>query len=98
MNDPMNDLFERLDRIESVLQALVQERSIKEWYTTAEVAEALGKAEYTVREWCRLRRIPASKKPHARGAHQEWMISRGVLVDLQNLKLPGPPVAQGEMK
>lgn len=36
---------ERLDRIEQMLQLLIQQRTVKEWYSTAEVAQLLGKAE-----------------------------------------------------
>ena len=37
---------ERLDRIEELLRALIQQRTVKEWYSTAEVADLLGKAEF----------------------------------------------------
>ena len=36
------DLAERLERIETLLQSLLKERTIKEWYTTAEVAKLLS--------------------------------------------------------
>jgi hypothetical protein len=58
---------ERLERIEQMLTTLVQRQTIKEWYTTAEVGGLLGRAEYTVREWCRQGRIRAKKKPCGRG-------------------------------
>ena len=52
---------ERLDRIEELLRLLVEEKTVKEWYTTAEAAKILGKAEWTFREYCRLGRVsPAS--------------------------------------
>jgi hypothetical protein len=51
-----------------------QERS-KEWYTVAEVAQLLGRAEFTVREWCRLGRVYASKRACGRGPTQEWIIA-----------------------
>ena len=57
-----DDVSERLQRIEQMLELLVQQRTVKEWYSTAEVAKILGKAEFTVREWCRLKRIYAEKK------------------------------------
>ena len=34
----------------------------KQWYTTAEAAEILGRAFFTVREWCRHGRIHAEKR------------------------------------
>jgi len=41
-------VVERLDRIETLLRDLVTERTVKDWYTVAEAAEILGKAEFTV--------------------------------------------------
>ena len=78
------NLSERLERIETLLQSLLQERAIKEWYTTAEIAKLLGKSEYTVREWCRLGRIHASKRQYARGAYPEWRISHEELTRIKN--------------
>lgn len=77
-------LLERLARIEAALQSLVREKTIKEWYSTADVAVLLGKSEYTVREWCRLGRVRASKKAYARGAHPEWLICHTELQRLRN--------------
>ncbi len=77
-------LAERLLRIEQMLQLLIQQRTVKEWYTTAEVANLLGKAEYTVREWCRLGRIHATKRQYARGAYPEWRISHEELTRIKN--------------
>jgi len=60
------ELLERLGNVEAVLRALVQQRTVKDWYTTDEIAGILGKAEFTVREWCRLGRIRAEKKKSGR--------------------------------
>ena len=78
------DVAERLRRIEHLLQSLVEQRTIKEWYSTAEIAEQLGKAEFTVREWCRLGRVKAEKKECGRGVHGEWMISFEELTRIRN--------------
>lgn len=78
------DLAERLDRIEQLLQSLVEQRTIKEWYSTAEVAKILGKAEFTVREWCRLGRVRAQKKKCGRGVSSEWIISHEELTRVRN--------------
>ena len=80
----MGNLDERLDRIEASLNLLVQQRTVKDWYTTGEVAQLVGKAEFTVREWCRLGRIQAQKRACGRGPAQEWMISREELLRYQN--------------
>ena len=78
------DLSERLARIEEMLLVLVQGKTVKDWYSTAEVASILCKAEFTVREWCRHRRIRASKKACGRGLSSEWIISHEELVRIQN--------------
>ncbi len=83
-NDELTPLVERLDRIEAALQALVRQKAVKDWYSTTEIAEILGKAEYTVREWCRCGRIRASKRQYARGAYPEWRISHEELTRIQN--------------
>lgn len=75
---------ERLERIEQMLTTLVQQQTIKEWYTTVEVGGLLGRAEYTVREWCRQGRIRAKKKPCGRGKGGEWLISHEELTRLKN--------------
>ena len=78
------NLAERLERIETLLHALVEQRVVKDWYTTTETAKILGKSEYTVREWCRLGRIHASKRQYARGAYPEWRISHDELTRIKN--------------
>lgn len=77
-------VLERLDRIENALELLVQQRTVKEYYTTAEVAKILGRAEFTVREWCRNGRIYATKRPSGRGTNGEWMISHRELERIRN--------------
>jgi hypothetical protein len=79
----LNLVLERLERIETTLALLVQERTAKEWYTTEEAAKLVGKAEFTVREWCRLGRIRAAKKASGRGRFPAWVISHAELLRLQ---------------
>jgi hypothetical protein len=85
MNDPgLSPLLERLERIEAMLVVLVErQQRDKEWYTTKEVADILGRSEYTVREWCRLRRVKAMKKASGRGMYQDWIISQEELQRIQ---------------
>ena len=78
-----NQVCERLDRIEDQLRRLTQERVTQKSYSTADVAKRLGKAEFTVREWCRQQRIHAEKRPCGRGNTQEWMISHEELSRIQ---------------
>ena len=84
MTPPNDDVLARLARIESILAALVAQKTIKEWYSTAEVAKILGRAEFTVREWCRLGRIRAEKKKCGRGPASEWMVSHAELTRVRN--------------
>lgn len=72
-------LIARLDRIEAALRLLVGQQPVRDYYTTAQAAELLGLAEFTVREWCRLGRIKAEKRKSGRGAHYQWVISRAEL-------------------
>jgi len=87
-------LRERLERIESLLAWLVERQQTKEWYTTEELARLLGKAEFTVREWCRLGRIRAVKRQSGRGAYPAWAISHEELLRYQKAGLLplSPPV------
>jgi hypothetical protein len=48
------DIVARLDRLDlrmgELLDLLAAQRAVKDWYTTAEIARILGKADFTVRE------------------------------------------------
>ena len=81
------ELAERLERIEAALFSLIEQRTAKEWYTTAEVAEIVGKSDYTVREYCRKGQIKAEKAANGRG----WLVSHAELDRLRNYgPLPEP--------
>ena len=82
--EELHDLTARLNRIEQTLDLLVQQRAVKEWYSTAEVAKILSKAEFTVREWCRLGRVKAEKKKCGRGVASEWIVSHAELTRIRN--------------
>lgn len=79
-----HEILERLDRIETALNTIIRQRTVKEYYTTAEVAQLLGRAEFTVREWCRLGRVWAQKRKCGRGNTKEWIISHDELMRIQN--------------
>jgi DNA-directed RNA polymerase specialized sigma24 family protein len=79
-----SEILQRLDRIETALQTLITQRTVKDYYTTAEAAELLGKSEFTVREWCRLGRVNAEKRACGRGASQEWIVSAAELDRIRN--------------
>jgi hypothetical protein len=94
--DDLTAVLDRLDRIEATLRSLVAVRTAKDWYTVDEAAAWLGKAPYTVREWCRLGRIQARKQAHARGPHPEWVIAHGELARVRAEGLrPLPPRPSG---
>ena len=84
MTSSNDELLARLTKIETLLASLVEQRTIKEWYSTAEVATLLGKAEFTVREWCRLGRVHAEKKKSGRGVASEWIVSHAELTRIRN--------------
>ncbi len=84
MTTSNDELLSRLTKIETLLASLVEQRTIKEWYSTAEVATLLGKAEFTVREWCRLGRVHAQKKKSGRGVASEWIVSHAELNRIRN--------------
>jgi hypothetical protein len=74
---------ERLEKIETLLVVLVERQQVREWYSVEEFARLLGKAEFTVREWCRLGRIRAEKRRSGRGAFPAWCISHQELLRYQ---------------
>lgn len=77
------EVVSRLDRIESLLVALLERGTVKDYYSTDEFARLVGKAEFTVREWARLGRINAEKRKSGRGAFAAWVISHQELLRYQ---------------
>ena len=73
----------RLDRIEHMLTALLERETTKEFYSTDEFARRVGKAEFTVREWCRLGRVRGTKRKSGRGGHTSWAISHDEILRYQ---------------
>ncbi len=78
---PSNDAV--MAALSEIRELLVSQRTVKEWYTTEEAAELLGRAEFTVREWCRQGRVRAEKKGSGRGKYQGWVISHAELLRIQ---------------
>ena len=68
----MHEILTRLERIEIALATLISQRSIKDFYSTDELAAILGKAEFTVREWA-----GAEESRPRNAAVDEENISRG---------------------
>jgi hypothetical protein len=86
----VQDVMGRLERIETILEILSRQRTVKEFYTTEEIATIMGKAPFTVREWCRQGRVIASKRNSGRGRFKEWIISHEELMRLQSQGLLPP--------
>jgi hypothetical protein len=79
----MNEIIERLDRIEAALRELTRQRTVKDFYTVEEFAALVGLAPYTVGQHCRMGRIKGSKKGSGRGPHKGWAISHEELLRYQ---------------
>lgn len=93
LNERLEELLRRMKHIEACVDQLLELRTAKEWYSTAEVAKVLGKAEFTVREYCRLGRIRCEKQQSGRGKFQAWVISHSELLRIQrDGLLPQPKV------
>jgi hypothetical protein len=74
---------EQLFRIERLLAVLVERPAVKDYYTTDEFARLVGRAAFTVREWCRLGRVRAEKRVSGRGGGTDWTISQAEYVRYQ---------------
>jgi hypothetical protein len=72
------------ETIAEIREKLGDQKPRKDWYTVSEVADDLGRAEFTVREWCRLGRIYASKRACGRGNTQEWIVSDTEMERIRN--------------
>jgi hypothetical protein len=84
MVDEEENLLHRLTQIEKALSLLAQQRLVKDFYTTSEIAELLNKSAFTVREWCRHGRIVALKRACGRGRTCEWIVSNAELLRIKN--------------
>jgi hypothetical protein len=81
--DQVQLVLEEVRGIKELVETLVAQKPMKEWLTTAETAAVLGRAEFTVRQWCRLGRIHCQKKLTGRGRHLAWVISAGEVARIQ---------------
>src|SRR5262249_49036591 len=69
------ELTELHSKLDSILGILADPNRRRESFTVEEVATMLGKAPFTVREWCRNGRINATKRLQKRGGAELWNIS-----------------------
>lgn len=79
----MEKIEDWMSRIEAMLRTLVERQTVKDWYTTEEFARLTGRGNYTVREWCRLGRVKATKRQSGHGKSKEWVISHEELQRFQ---------------
>lgn len=66
----------RLDRIERLLQQLVQKSTTKTFYSVEEFGQLAKRASFTVRQWCNEGRINAEKSMTQSGSSTRWVISQ----------------------
>jgi len=66
---------ERLERIERLLQQLVERATIKPHYTVEEFGLMVKRAPFTVRQWCNEGRIHGEKSMTRSGSCCKWVIS-----------------------
>jgi hypothetical protein len=79
----VGQLLKRFDNLEAMLGELLRQRAVKDWYSIDEVADILGKAKFTVREWCRHGRVHCRKKNNGRGKSLSWVICHEELLRIQ---------------
>lgn len=79
---------EKLARILAGIEPLREDSGrrhvTKEWYTSSEFAVIVGRAKFTVRQWCLRGRLKAEKGKAGRGKTKEWRISHEELLRYQN--------------
>ena len=69
------EILNRLARIEVILDSLSRQPTEQDFYSVEDFAKIVKRQEFTVREWCRLVRINADKRPCGRGRTREWKIA-----------------------
>ena len=67
----MTDLLEGLGRIEEKWDPLIELRVPRDYFSTADEAELVGKCKFAVRERCRLGRVNR-EKPDSRPSCDVW--------------------------
>jgi hypothetical protein len=75
--DIVNDLAEIKAMLRQILEQLGRkpEATPKLWHSVEEAAGILGRAPYTIRDYCRLGRLNATKRGQKWGKSDLWSIS-----------------------
>jgi hypothetical protein len=83
--DNQEKLLEQLKLLKTTIDSIQSPaESPKRFFSTTEVADKVGKSRYTVREWCRLGRINATKRDTGFGDSCEWEVSIEEIERYQN--------------
>ena len=79
-NNSLLQINDRFTAVESILRSICtrldEQAVVKEWYTTAEVADLLGKRQYTVQQkWCNQGRVECKRMMLESGESQAMKLS-----------------------
>jgi hypothetical protein len=77
------EILTRLDRLESMLNVLVERQTFKDYYEIEEFCRLVHREPLTCREWARHGRIRAHKKLSGRGSHARWVVTHAELLRYQ---------------
>lgn len=80
----LEERFGVMERAFIVLHTAITKQPPKELYSVEEFAEIIKRSPYTVREWCRLGRVRATKTQSGRGGIAEWRIPHEELIRYRN--------------
>jgi len=94
--DRIEEAVSRLPEIERVVTAILARRPVQQWYTVKEFAREVGRAPFTVRQWCLHGRIRADKRACGRGTSQEWIVSHDELLRFRQEGLLPPAEDRGQ--
>src|SRR5436190_9531882 len=79
IHERLSGIEDRLAHLETTLDTFCRHQIVQDAYSTEDFAQLIGKAEFTVRQWCRLGRVQADKRPCGRGYSLAWSIPHAEL-------------------
>jgi hypothetical protein len=77
----------RFDRIERLLEQLVDRQAVRQWYSFDKFARLVGKAAFTVRRWCYLGRVRAERSMTRSGPPHVWAVGHDEHLRYQRARL-----------
>ena len=85
MTDELIKLSQQVEHLTKLVEQLLSQHSIKDWYSAKEIASITGISPDTIREHLRQRRIVGEHiKGTGRGNKPEWRVSHDELMRYQN--------------